>query len=186
MSGSAPDSECDRPSGAAARGRRGGVAIVVAMAENGVIGRDNALPWHLPDDLKRFRALTLDHAVIMGRNTWDSIGRPLPRRRCIVLTRQPDWHAAGALRAAGLEEALALIPDDETAFVIGGASVYRAALPIADRLHVTIVHASVEGDVRFPDLDLSQWRLVERTDRDADETHEHAFSFLTYERVAAT
>ena len=162
------------------------ISLLVAVAENRVIGRDGGLPWHLSADLKRFKKLTLGHAVIMGRKTFESIGRPLPRRRSIVLSRDPSYAPEGAEVAGSLDEALALAAgedeDEDEVFVIGGGSVFAAALPKADRLYLTRVHAEVSGDVLFPDLDLGSWKLRSEERHAADERHDHAFSFLVYDR----
>ncbi|MHC4989348.1 MAG: dihydrofolate reductase [Planctomycetota bacterium] len=159
------------------------VAVIVAHAENRVIGRDGQLPWHLPEDLRRFRRLTTGHAIVMGRLTYESVGRPLPHRRNIVLSRRLRSAPEGVELAPDLDAALAL-PGmaSSTVFVAGGAEVYRAALPRADRLYLTVVHADVEGDVLFPEVDFEDWRLIEDERRDADERHEHAFSFRVYTR----
>ncbi len=161
------------------------ISLIVARSENRVIGRDGDLPWHLPADLKRFKRLTLRHTVIMGRKTFESIGRPLPRRRSIVLSRNPDYRPEGAEVAHGLERALELAAGETEVFVIGGARVFAEALPRADRLYLTLVHAEVEGDVFFPEVDAEDWRLVSEERHEADDRHAHAFSFLTYERVTS-
>lgn len=134
--------------------------IVAAVARNGVIGAGGSLPWHLPEDLRRFKALTLGHALVMGRTTYDSIGRPLPGRTTVVLTRQPGWAADGVLVAGSLEAALAQV--DGAAYVVGGAQVYALALPLADRLEITEVDASPAGDTWFPPWDPSLWRETAR------------------------
>ena len=153
------------------------------MAENDVIGIDGRLPWHLPADLRRFKQLTVGHPVIMGRRTFDSIDRkPLADRQNIVLTRDPTYRAPGAHTAASLEDALRQAGDAAEVFVAGGEAVYRAALPIADRLYLTIVHARVEGDTRFPAFDESDWRVIEDERHDADARHAHPFTFRTFER----
>lgn len=153
------------------------------MAENHVIGIDGRLPWQLPADLRRFKRLTVGHAVIMGRRTFDSVGRkPLADRRNIVLTRDPTYRAPGADIAGSLEDALRLAGDATEVFVAGGEAVYRAALPFADRLYLTIVHARVEGDTRFPAFDASDWRVIEHERHDADVHHAHPFTFRTLER----
>ena len=154
------------------------ISLLLAMSENRVIGRDGGLPWHLSADLKRFKKLTLGHVVIMGRKTFESIGRPLPRRRSIVLSRDPAYAPEGAEAAASLDEALARAADEDEVFVVGGAGVFAEALPRADRLYLTRVHAEVEGDVVFPELDLGAWTLLSEERHEADERHEHAFSFL--------
>jgi len=135
--------------------------IMVARAKNGVIGHKGKMPWHLPEDLKRFKQITTGHAVIMGRKTYESIGKPLPNRRNIVLTRRRDASFPDAVAVAGsLDEALAQCRalGEEDVFIIGGGEVYRQALLLVDELHVTLVDRQVEGDVTFPDLDAAQWR----------------------------
>ena len=143
------------------------LGVIVAVADNGIIGAGGDLPWRLPEDMKHFRRTTMGHAVIMGRKTWESLGRPLKGRDNIVVTRQAGYDAPGAQVAAGLDEALALVrPDDELPFVIGGASLYAEALPRATVLHLTEVHARPEGDTWFPELDRSAWREAERREGD--------------------
>ena len=158
------------------------VALVAAVAENGVIGREGGLPWHLPDDLRWFKRLTTGHMLILGRRTFESLNQPLPGRRLIVVTRNPTFDADGAMIARSLDDALALAADEEEVFVAGGAAVYRAALSRADRLFITRVHATVEGDVFFPEVDWSQWTLVEEHFHPADARHQHAFTIRRYER----
>ena len=158
------------------------ISLLVAVSENRIIGKGGGLPWHLPADLKRFKRLTLGHAVIMGRRTFESIGRPLQKRRSIVLSRDPAYAPAGAETAAGLDAALALAAGEDEVFVIGGSEVFAEALPRADRLYPTRVHAEVEGDVVFDGLDLGAWELVSTERREADERHAHAFSFEVYAR----
>jgi dihydrofolate reductase len=159
------------------------IALIVAVAENGVIGRGNTLPWHLPDDLRQFKALTLDHALIMGRKTWVAIGRPLPRRHCIVLSRQPGLVLPGAQVAATVAQALALAaPHGDPVFVAGGAEIFALFLPLAHRLHLTRVHAAVPGDATFPPWDPAAWQLVASQPHAADATHAYAFTCETWER----
>lgn len=151
--------------------------IVAAVARNGVIGIDGRLPWRIPDDLARFKRLTTGHAVVMGRATFESIGRPLPGRTNIVLTRRPGWSHDGVEVAGSLEEGVTLAKArDEDAYVSGGAEVYRTALNLADRLELTEVDAEPEGDTWFPEVDWSRWREVERKEHPG-------FSFVTYERA---
>lgn len=156
------------------------LSAIAALASNGVIGQGNALPWRLPEDLRRFKQLTLGHTLLMGRRTFDSIGRPLPGRTTVVLTRQPGWSHPGVLVAHDLDEALRLAPTPEV-FVAGGAEVYRLALPHTQRLLLTRLHRDYPGDTFFPEVDLSQWRLVEQEHHPAS-AEAPAFSFLTYER----
>jgi dihydrofolate reductase len=130
------------------------------MAKNRVIGADNALPWHLPSDLKRFKALTMGHHILMGRKTFESIGRVLPGRTSVVITRNPAWRAEGVLVAGSLEDAIRMASDDDEVFVIGGEQVFREALERADRIHLTELERDFDGDVRFPELPARAWRQV--------------------------
>jgi dihydrofolate reductase len=151
-----------------------------------VIGRDNALPWHLPDDLRRFKALTMGRPMLMGRRTYESIGRPLPGRTSVVLTRDTAWRAAeGVLVVHSLQEALERTRDAPELVVIGGAEVFRLALPHARRVHLTEVHADIEGDVRLPPFGPPEWREVAREEHPADERHAWPMSFVTLERATA-
>jgi dihydrofolate reductase len=162
------------------------LSIIAAMAANRVIGRDNRLPWNLPADLRRFRSLTLGHHLLMGRRTFESIGRPLPGRRSIVLTRQPGYSAPESVRVArsvGEAVALAEAAGDEEAFVAGGAQIYAETLAIAERLYLTLLGVSVAGDAWFPAYDEAAWRLVCRENRDADSDNGIPVSFLVYERA---
>jgi dihydrofolate reductase len=141
-------------------GARPRITLLVACARNGAIGRDNALPWHLPEDLKHFKETTLGHPIVMGRRTFESIGRPLPGRRTIVVSRDPGWAHPGCERAGSLDEAIGLCAGSPEVFVVGGAQVYAEALPRADRLLVTDIELDVEGDAFFPPIDASGWRLL--------------------------
>jgi dihydrofolate reductase len=158
------------------------LSLLAAVAANGVIGKDNALPWQLPADLKRFKALTLGHPIIMGRKTFEAIGRALPGRHNIVVTRQPDYSAPGCTVAASLATALACARDAEELFVIGGGELYRAALPLADRLYITEIAAAFEGNARFPDYDRTAWREVSREHQAPGAAAPFAFDFVRYER----
>jgi dihydrofolate reductase len=161
------------------------IACVVAVADNGVIGRAGTLPWHLPDDLRHFKALTLGKPLLMGRRTFESIGRALPGRRNLVLTRGNSRAPAPAAieYVASLEQARALTAQAAELCVIGGAAVFALALPHTTRLYLTAVHATVEGDTWFPLPDLKGWREIARLEHPADERHAHAMSFLTLERA---
>ena len=152
------------------------------MDEGGLIGRDNALPWRLPEDLKHFKRLTLGKTVLMGRKTWDSLGKPLPERQNWVLSRDPSFKPAGARVFASLEAALAAHGGGEL-MVIGGAELFRLALPLARRIYLTRVHARLDGDVRFPPFDAKAFRETARDARPADERHAWPYTFLTLERV---
>ena len=161
---------------------RSRIAIIAAVARNGVIGSGNRMPWHLPEDLKRFRRLTLGHAVIMGRRTFESIGKPLAGRSNIVITRSPDWTRSGCHAAHSLEAALAAVHEREDAFVIGGAEIYALALPVVRRLHMTEIERDFEGDAFFPEFDRSRWREVSRERHAPDEPEGFAYAFVEYER----
>jgi dihydrofolate reductase len=163
---------------------RPALAVIAAVAANGVIGDDNRLPWRLPEDLKRFRALTTGHAIIMGRKTWESLPRPLPERQNIVVTRQRDYLAPGAETAASLDDALARVRLPGPAFCIGGGELYAEALPRADVVHLTEIARDFAGDASFPDFDLAQWREVAREPRALAGPAGFAYAFVTYERVA--
>ncbi|WP_409564365.1 dihydrofolate reductase [Methylobacterium sp. J-076] len=157
------------------------IALVVAVARNGVIGRDNGLAWHLSGDLKRFKALTLGTTLLMGRRTWDSIGRPLPGRRSLVLTRDPAFRAEGAETVHDWETAIQL--SGGRLMVVGGAEIYALALPHADRIHLTEVEAEPEGDVRFPAFDRSRYREVLRQEHPAGPRDDYPYAFVDLERL---
>ncbi len=164
------------------------ISLIWAMAENGVIGRDNTLPWRLPDDMKHFMNVTMGKPVLMGRKTFESMKSPLPGRTNIVMTRDTTWFREDVRVVRSLDEGLAiaeqqaLIDGRDELMVIGGADVYRLALPRASRLYVTHVHASPEGDVFFPEINLEEWRQVASERHEADEKHTAAFTVAVYER----
>lgn len=160
------------------------VALIAAMTPTGVIGRDNGLPWHLPDDLRRFKSLTMGKPIVMGRRTFESIGRPLPGRRNIVLSRHAIALPEGVIVARDWPAALAAAAGAPEIMVIGGAEVYGLALAEAQRLYLTIVHGALQGDAHFPAIDARQWREVERSEHPADDRHAYALTFLTLERDA--
>jgi dihydrofolate reductase len=159
------------------------IYLIAAVAQNGVIGANGKLPWHLPEDLKHFKKLTLGHPIIMGRRTWESFGKPLPGRENIVISRKPGYEAPGASVAATLEGAVALCTGEPLAFVIGGAEIYAAALPLANALVLTEIHEAREGDTKFPEWDRKAWRVSQK------ETHTSTegmrFDFVLYERITA-
>jgi dihydrofolate reductase len=157
------------------------ISLIVAMAQNGVIGRDNALPWRLPADLKRFKAFTLGKTVLMGRKTFESIGRPLHGRDNLVLTRDRRWLASGVIVVHSVEQALTQAGYKELV-AIGGAQIYRLLMPFARRIYLTHVHADVPGDTFFPDFDPTQWDDVECRMHPADEEHAYPVTFVTLER----
>jgi dihydrofolate reductase len=142
------------------------ISLIAAVARNGVIGRAGGMPWHLPDELRHFKATTMGHTLVMGRRTFDGVGHPLPGRRTIVLTRDPDWHKAGVEVAHTFAEALALAGPSDEVFVAGGAQVYAEAMPYAHRLVITEVDAEPDGDTYFPDWDRSAWREKSRDPAD--------------------
>lgn len=160
------------------------VSIIVAVADNGVIGRGNDLPWHLSADLKRFKSLTMGHHLLMGRRTFESIGTALPGRQTVVISRGQPALPPGVLLAHSLDEAVEVARSngDDEAFVAGGAQIYSQALPVADRIFLTRVHAQPEGDTLFPAWEESRWREVSREDHPADERNDHDHSFIVLER----
>lgn len=158
------------------------VSLIAAMAENRVIGANNGLPWRLPADLKHFRRLTTGHHIIMGRRNYESIGKPLPDRTNIVVTRNTGYRAPGCLVRNSIEEALATVRNDSEVFIIGGAEIYRQVLDRADRLYLTLIHASIQGDTYFPEFDGHLWQEISRESHAADEINPHAYTFLTYAR----
>ncbi|HEB92911.1 MAG TPA: type 3 dihydrofolate reductase [Gammaproteobacteria bacterium] len=161
------------------------VSLIWAMADNRVIGIENRLPWKLPADMQWFRRQTMGKPIVMGRLTFESFGaRPLPGRRNLIVSRNPGYRAEGAEVFESLAAALAVTAEDEEVMVIGGASLYAQALPHADRLYMSLVHAEVEGDAHFPDFDRDQWQEVERTDCDADEKNPYPYSFVILQRQA--
>jgi dihydrofolate reductase len=159
------------------------ISIIVAIAENMAIGKDNDLLWHIPADLKRFKQITSGHPVIMGKRTWESLPRrPLPNRRNIVITDLAGEQISGCEMAYSIGEAIALCKPDEENFIIGGASVYRQFLPYADRLYLTRVYKSFDGDVFFPEIDFSQWKLISKHEVPKDEMAGFDYANEIYER----
>jgi dihydrofolate reductase len=158
------------------------VSVIAALARNGVIGIDNRLPWRLPEDLAHFKALTLGHPILMGRKTFESLGRPLPGRTNVVITRNPDYRPDGCLVAASIPAAVALCGGAEEVFFIGGAELYAQAIPLADRLYLTEVDVEAKGDAWFPDYDRSAFREVSREHREGGKGDALRFDFVVYER----
>ncbi|HLV76673.1 MAG TPA: dihydrofolate reductase [Marinobacter sp.] len=164
-------------------------ALIVAMARNRVIGRNNQLPWYLPGDLKYFKQATMGKPVIMGRKTWDSIGRPLPGRMNVVISRNPEWQApAGAVAVTSLEKALvkaeaqAELDGGDEVMIIGGGQIYAEALPLVDRMYITQVHAEVGGDAYFPEVNWDSWEEIGREDFSASDNNPYDYSFVVYQR----
>ena len=160
-------------------------SLVIAQAANRVIGRDNRMPWHLPADLAHFKRITMGHPVIMGRKTWESIGRALPGRLNIVITRSAGYAAPGATVVASLEAAYRAAGDADEVFIIGGGQIYAEAMATADRIYLTEIAAEIEGDITFPALDRSQWRETLMGEHAPDEKNAHPLRFLLLERRSA-
>jgi len=158
------------------------VSIIVAMDRNRLIGNKNQLPWHLPADLAHFKQVTMGKPIIMGRKTYESIGRPLPGRTNIVLSRSSDFHAQGVVTANTLEQALDYAAAENEVMIIGGSTIYELALPRVDRLYMTYVESDYEGDAWFPEFDLEQWRILASENHAADENNSSDYRFVTYER----
>ena len=159
------------------------VSISVAIAQNGTIGDKNALLWHIKEDMRFFRTTTSGHPVIMGRKTFESLGsKPLPKRTNIVITRA-DREFEGALTAHSLEEAIRMAGEDQEIFIMGGAQIYREALSVVDRMYITHVECDYEGDTSFPEVDYSQWKLVDVVRHERGEEYEYPFEFRTYDRA---
>lgn len=158
------------------------LSIIAALSENYVIGKDNQLPWHLPADLKRFKKITWGKPILMGRKTYESIGRPLPGRRNIIVTRNPDFQAEGCEIVHSLDQGLSLVRDSAEVMVIGGAELFAQALPRASCMYLTVIHQHIEGDCFFPRWDAKQWREVERADFVADSKSHQGYSFVVLER----
>jgi dihydrofolate reductase len=159
------------------------LSIIVAMARNRTIGIDNTLPWHLPEDLKHFKAITMGHHIIMGRKTYESIGRPLPGRTTVIITRNRDYLMDGCLIANSLDDAIMLAAVDSEAFCVGGANLYAQVLPRADRLYITEIKADYEGDAHFPEIDPLAWRETRRDNHVSQSGL--AYDFVIYDRVEA-
>ncbi len=159
------------------------ISLIAAMADNRVIGIDNSLPWNLPADMKWFRQNTLGKPIMMGRKTFDSIGKALPGRRNIVVTRDESFVAKGCDVVHDIESGLALLSDVDELMVIGGASFYEQTLLKADRLYLTLVHTEIEGDAWFPEVDFSQWTEISREEHEADEKNEFNYSFIIFDRI---
>lgn len=161
------------------------ITIIAAIAKNNELGKNNDLIWRLPADLKRFKKRTSGHFILMGRNTFESIGRPLPNRTTVIITRNKDYFKEGCLIAHSLEQAIEMSKDEEQVFVIGGAQVYENAIEndLADVLDITLVHEEFDADVFFPEIDLNIWKEVAREDFEADEKNKLAYSFVRYEKI---
>ncbi len=160
------------------------VTIIAAIAHNNALGKDNDLIWHLPEDLKRFKKITSGHHILMGRNTFESIGKPLPNRTTIIITRNNSYFKDGCLIANSIEQAIEMAAADDEVFIIGGAQIYKEAIQknLADRLDITLVHHQFDADVFFPEIDLKIWKEVAREDFKADEKNVYDYSFVSFQK----
>ena len=160
------------------------VSLIVALSANRVIGRDGGLPWYLPADLRHFKRTTMGHHLIIGRRTWEEVGKPLPGRDMVVVTRSRNFAPEGVQVVRSVEQALEIAATDDEPFIGGGAQIYRIALArdLVDRLYLTRIHTEIEGDTRFPEIDFDTWELVSEDHHEADEKNEFAYSFLVFER----
>ncbi len=158
------------------------LSIIVAASENGVIGTGNKLPWRLSGDLQRVKAITMGHHLIMGRKTYESIGRPLPGRTTVIISRSRDLQVPGCIVVGSLDKAIEVSQTDSEAFIFGGGEIFRAALPVTDRIYYTRVHCQVTGDTHFPDLDPDQWQVIREERFPADEKNEYPCTFTLFER----
>ena len=158
------------------------LSIIVALSENNVVGRENKLPWKLSADLKRLKALTMGHHIIMGRKTWESLGRPLPGRINVVITSDKNYMAEGGVVVHSLVEALEMSSGDNEVFIFGGGKIFKDSLHLVDKIYMTRVHAAIDGDTFFPELRMSEWKEIEREKFKADEKNQFDYSFVTLER----
>ena len=158
------------------------ITIIAAIANNNALGKNNDLIWHLPADLKRFKKITSGHHILMGRNTFESIGKPLPNRTTIIITRNKNYYKDGCLIAYSVEEAIELASSEENIFIIGGAQIYKEVIEkdLADQLDITLVHHEFEADAFFPEIDLNKWKEISREDFTADEKNNYDYSFVSY------
>ena len=156
--------------------------MIAAAAENNALGKNNDLLWHLPDDFKRFKQMTTNHYIIMGRKTFESFPRPLPNRTHVVITRQPEYCYENVIVVEGLTEAFACVPYGEDSFIIGGGEIYKLALPFVDKIELTRIHAQFEADTYFPELDSKEWELTDKQYHPKDDKHLYDFTYETYER----
>ncbi len=159
------------------------ISIIVALSENNVVGINNQLPWHLSADLKRVKALTMGHHLIMGRKTFESIGRPLPGRTNVIITRNKNFKAEGCVTVSSLTEALERSKDDSEVFIFGGGEIFREGLPKVTKIYMTRIHRDFEGDTHFPELNSNDWKEISRQDFNADEKNNYNYSFIDLERV---
>jgi dihydrofolate reductase len=156
------------------------ITIIAAIADNNALGKDNQLIWHLPADLKRFKKVTLGHHIIMGRKTFESLGKPLPKRTTIIITRNKNYKQAGCIVVNSLSEAVEAAKADPNPYILGGAEIYKQAMKIADKLDITFVHHTFEADAFFPEIDVNEWEEISREDFEANELNAYNYSFVTF------
>ena len=158
------------------------ISIIAAISENNAIGKDNKLPWHLPADLKHFKSLTIGHHIIMGRKTFESIGKPLPGRTTIIITRKTGYKADGCIIVSSIENAISAVKNDSECFIIGGAEIFNQTVPLADKIYLTRIHQHIEGDTFFPDIAPGLWNKISEERNNPDEKNEYDYSFITYSK----
>ena len=158
------------------------IIMIAAVAENNTLGKDNELVWHLPNDFKRFKALTSGHHIIMGRKTFESFPKPLPNRKHIIITRQKKYQAEGCIIVESIEEAINICPKDENSFIIGGGEIYTLGLPYTDKIEITRVHESFEADTYFPEINNKEWKIVSSEFNKKDEKHKYDYTYQTFIR----
>jgi len=163
----------------------GTITIIAAIANNNALGKDNDLIWHLPADLKRFKKVTTGHHILMGRNTYESIGRPLPNRTTVIITRNPNYKATGCIVVDSVEKAIDVAKEDAQIFIIGGAQIYKQTIAsnLVDQLDITKVHQAFDADVFFPEIDPATWKEISKEDFDADEKNKYDYSFIRYRKA---
>jgi len=161
------------------------ITIIAAIANNNALGKDNDLIWHLPADLKRFKKVTSGHHILMGRNTFESIGKPLPNRTTVIITRNSEYKATGCIVVDSIEKAIEVAKEDEQIFIIGGAQIYKQTIAsnLVDQLDITKVHHAFDADVYFPEIDTTIWKEISSEDFDADEKNKYDYSFIRYKKV---
>ena len=158
------------------------IVMIAAVAENDALGKNNELVWHLPNDFKRFKGLTSGHHIIMGRKTFESFPKPLPNRTHIVITRQKEYHPEGCIIVGSMEKAVAVCPENEISYIIGGGEIYKLGLPFADKIEITRVHGIFEADAFFPEINLEEWEIIESVFNAKDEKHLHDYTYETLVR----
>ncbi|HLP64032.1 dihydrofolate reductase [Flavobacterium sp.] len=156
------------------------IILIAAAAENNALGKNNDLLWHLPDDFKRFKQLTSNHYIIMGRKTFESFPKPLPNRTHVIITRQKDYKVDNCIVVSGLKQALEVCPENEDVFIIGGGEIYKQSMEIADLIELTRVHTTIEADTFFPEIDPNDWKLLSEEFHPNDEKHQYAFTYQTF------